>query len=1178
MFTPRLTVVILPVWLSLWSISGARADGSPTMVLQTGHSGLVSHLAFNEARTLLATVGSDSQLILWDVLSGLQFGRIRLPDTGNATATAFAESDGLVVAAGAFGVYAFDVQSGHQRWKHPGPAFSAAARTGTEHLIVATGQRSQLNVIDLHSGTTVKTFAADAANPLAMALSPDGGQVAVGDFDRVATLGTETGYRNGRQRRRVVVYDVSSGRAKYELRSASDWISALTFSSDGSLLAVGSYERTGSSANNFTRVAVEVFDTRTRTRRFKIDLPVQLSTVGTLAFDGNVLGIGLAGNDSDRMGGALLLANPSGQLSRIESPIGSIWALASGGRGLWAGVNGSRAIQMWDAAVGVPTQLLLPQGQPVTKVAFDPADSSRVLVSAEGAQTQLFDLRLGVTVTLGVGEAIVAGDLVAGRTRALKANQLRVTGSRPPEAHTVYRVEDFKAREVLTTTRDSYDQSPGRISIDPTGTFFAESVERYRKESEIRVWELNSRRLLFTVKRAAQTRTLDFLAGAMIVEDSTGLGIWSVPTGRVLLEVGEGAEWAETYVDRVTSSVQRIIRPADSDRAAHRSLHVRVVDGSASAQRAVGPPETILQVGPTAIPFVPDGAFGHQLVVHDRRTGKRVLLDYIVQNNDGVTYRLSPSGYEATADGADFTGDSDLLNLPVTRSSGVSPDSRHYVEITHSGEIFVWSVGSGRFEARLPGNGYPITSWMFSADGTHLLTGTQAGDATIWDLHTRKRLGSVVSLSSGDWIVLDAQQKYFFGSRQAEVKMAYRVDDRAVPFEQFDLLFNRPDVVLRSIGAASLARLTAAEKAYQARRLATLGSSAATPDEAILPELAVHNSAGVSTEQSSVELSLELLRGTGPARVNAMNNDSPVVGVDGTSVSGPKAPVTVRVPLAVGVNELSFSVTDSAGTESLRTVMRLMRLGSVKPRTFVVVAAVSKYGQGRPNLPNAAPDAQAVAATFRGLKNFHGPEPLTLLDSEVGSDLSQRVAEFIQDATVDDRLVVYVAGHGTNSGADGYRFVLPGSAGNVSSFIHYDAFERLLSRAAPLRKILFLDTCFAGSASSTLDPANTDDQEWRHYDLLDDLVSLRRSSGAIVVAASTEAVLDSSIANAMKRGPFAQALIEALTEPEADTNLDGAVTTSELKAFVSMRVPALSQGLMTPVIRNDNLRNDFAVR
>jgi NAD(P)-dependent dehydrogenase (short-subunit alcohol dehydrogenase family) len=42
----------------------------------------------------------------------------------------------------------------------------------------------------------------------------------------------------------------------------------------------------------------------------------------------------------------------------------------------------------------------------------------------------------------------------------------------------------------------------------------------------------------------------------------------------------------------------------------------------------------------------------------------------------------------------------------------------------------------------------------------------------------------------GDWIAIDCDGQHFMGTKTAETKIAYRLADRAVPFEQFDLLYN----------------------------------------------------------------------------------------------------------------------------------------------------------------------------------------------------------------------------------------------------------------------------------------------------------------------------------------------------------------------------------------------------
>jgi hypothetical protein len=525
------------------------------------------------------------------------------------------------------------------------------------------------------------------------------------------------------------------------------------------------------------------------------------------------------------------------------------------------------------------------------------------------------------------------------------------------------------------------------------------------------------------------------------------------------------------------------------------------------------------------------------------------------------------------------------LQLPFTWKSAVSPDGSRYVEFTHTGDALVWSLDSGRFQGRLIGNGYPISSWCFGSDGRHLTTATEAGDATLWDVPSGRALGAVVSLDDGDWVVLDGERRYFFGSRRAEVKLAYRIGSDAVPFEQFDLVFNRPDLVLKQLGAAPPARIVAAEHAFEKRRTATVrAAKSAAEDPSNLPSI-VLGQTPVSTTQLSVSVKIEASSTVGLSRLNVFDNESPIPGVHGRTLSGAAATFSIDVPLAVGPNELNVSVTDRAGVESLRRILRVVRLGDARPRTFVVAVGVSAYRNSRLFLTRAAQDAREVADAFRQLRGFEGPEPLVLTDADVDGDLATKISAFVRDATIDDRLVLYLAGHGTNSPNDGYRFLtqLYESPADVH-FVSYQQLESLLASAKPMSKLLLLDTCFAGGdADASLlraAPGADGDESWRYYDLLDDLVDLRRGSGAIVVAASrgSEVSYDLLPSVALKRGLFAHAVILSLTDPSADANRDGRLSVSELRDFVVHKVDDLSGGFMIPVTRSDNIRNDFTVR
>lgn len=1155
----------------------AAAADEPAMVLQTGHSESIGALAFNSARTLLATAASDSQLLIWDVSSGLLVRRFRIPGTGNPSAAGFAGNDQFAFAAGTFGVHVYDISSGRVQWQSDEGAYFAASSPGTDRLVIYRGSaRRELDVIDLRTGKRDKPIPIRAANPGALALSADARLVAVGDLDSVPTL-TPSGLRNnpGTQRNRVVVYDVATGRPTYELRTESSWVSSVAFSPDGLMLAIASYDKTDRASNTYSLIAVEIVDLTSKTRRAKIAIPLQLSRVSALAFDADSsqLGVGISGNDAGRTNGELMLSDLTGRVSPIASPIGPIWTLAYGSAGVWAGAGRSTHVQLWDANVGEPSMRLVPQSSPATTVAFDRHDAARLTISTKAGQTQVFDLELGITTTVPLHEAVLSGDLVAGRSGL--------------EGNGVYRIEGRNKTVVLTTHRDDFEQTPSLVALDPSGRYFAESLHRYsNKTARVRVWDLAKRTMVFTTERVGPTRTLAVLphANALLIEDAGGLSVWSLAEAKRLAEVDDRAEWVELYVDLDTSTIQRIVKPSGFDRAAHRSVLVAVTGATAVVERSTGTPERIRKVGPARLVFVPETAYGKQLVAHDWRTGQRVALDYILQDVAGTTYRQDAQGkVTATEDGRPYQGDAEL-SLPFTRETAVTPDGAFYAEFTHAGDVLLWSLDTGRFAGALAGSGYPITSWMFAADGKRLATATEAGDATIWDLDTHNPVGTLVSLSDGDWMALDGSRRYFFGSRRAELKLAYRLGLRAVPFEQFDLVFNRPDVVLRSFGSAPKARIVAAERAYEARRAAAPLPSGGRqlPTIESLPALTSHHVGGVSTDRAVANFQIQAATPAGLARLHAFNNDAPVVGSNGRVLSGHSAELAIEVPLTVGINEVAISVTDALGVESLRHVTRIMRLGTVESKTYLVAIGVSDYKNPALFLTRAAQDARDVAAAFRTSKGFNGPEPLVLTDGDVTKATIDRIAEFVRGATVDDRLIVYIAGHGTNSPKDGYRFLLPLSSSNDDEHhLSFESLEQMLSSSAPIRKLLFLDTCFAGGAAiSSSDSPDVGDEEWRSYDLLDDLVDIRRGSGAVVLAASrgTEVSFDRLPSVDIKHGIFAHAVIESLEDAKADADADGRLRVSELKAYVFDRVDYLSSGMMTPVTRSDNLRNDFFVR
>jgi hypothetical protein len=89
-----------------------------------------------------------------------------------------------------------------------------------------------------------------------------------------------------------------------------------------------------------------------------------------------------------------------------------------------------------------------------------------------------------------------------------------------------------------------------------------------------------------------------------------------------------------------------------------------------------------------------------------------------------------------------------------------------------------------------------ITLW-----GTRLASGSYDGTVKLWDIKTWKEIVTFFPIDKTDYLIA-TPDNYYLASRTGLRGVAFRVATRAYPFEQFDLKFNRPDEVLKRLGAA----------------------------------------------------------------------------------------------------------------------------------------------------------------------------------------------------------------------------------------------------------------------------------------------------------------------------------------------------------------------------------------
>ncbi|MDY0062865.1 MAG: caspase family protein [Myxococcota bacterium] len=597
---------------------------------------------------------------------------------------------------------------------------------------------------------------------------------------------------------------------------------------------------------------------------------------------------------------------------------------------------------------------------------------------------------------------------------------------------------------------------------------------------------------------------------------------------------------------------------------------------------------------------------------------------------------------------------------PVRRSLAFSPDGRRLAAGTEDGRVLLYDVASAREVAVGKGHTRDIQGVAFSPDGRWLLSGSDDGTArrwdaatltleatwqhggevdavaflpdgralagglggtTLWDVATGNLIVRLLGIDREDFLAV-TPDNYYAGSPAGAQGLAFRVGSQVFPFEQFDLKYNRPDLVLARLGAGK--DLVASYRQAYLKRLKKMRlTEEQLGTEVHVPTVTVTSPPPpLSTTERTFTFKVRAKDDQHPLdRLNVYQNDVPIHGVGGIDLRTPKTSDLERelaLQLAAGSNKIQVSVLNSRGVESLRQTFRIDYTGpTTEPDLYVVAIGVSRYRSSEYDLGFAAKDAGDLAAFFASQTDRFGQVHVTkILDQDATRARILAVRATLEKSRVDDEVVLFVAGHGLlDRQLDYYLATTDIDFRNPApKGLAYQDLEGLVDGIPALRKLILIDTCHSGEvdpddpallAESTTSEGTVKPRAVRGFllggkpapsakkavpppvapalglagsiDLQRALFAdLRRGSGAMVIssAGGAEFALESATWN---NGVFTYAVLEGLKSGRADQNEDGTLRVSELRDHVIEKVRSLTQGRQTPTARQENLEVDFPV-
>jgi TPR repeat protein len=463
-------------------------------------------------------------------------------------------------------------------------------------------------------------------------------------------------------------------------------------------------------------------------------------------------------------------------------------------------------------------------------------------------------------------------------------------------------------------------------------------------------------------------------------------------------------------------------------------------------------------------------------------------------------------------------------------------------------------------------------------------------------------LGEFIMGDPGDYAIL-LPNGIYAGSPGCESLLRLKAGDGLVDGSSVSPWRNRPADVLKALGGDTeqieiLAKMTE-------RWLKRIGhdSNKPEPKASELPTIFVPERPPLWAQNQEAGFAIQWQHGASPlknviVRVNGVES-ARFAGDALTGIGENKGTVEAKIKLAQGQNWIEVTAEDIEGRRSdLQRFRTILKDAPTQSKRYVVALGVSEYAKPELNLQFAAKDAKDLSAAISGQKSN---QTLLLSNHEVNLAALQQIRSFVGQASENDEVVVFCAGHGVLGDNLDYYF-----AGHdfdpqqvEKTGIKLDDLVDAISASKALKRLILLDTCHAGvvgekdemllaqmdnklpsgvravaqrgmKVQQAIDFSAASKQ--RFIEEMFSLPGTIRGVNIIGASAGAQFALESE---KWSNGVFTAAVIEGLRDKKADWNTDDRITVSELKNYLGQRVSELTAGAQKPSVVAFEQDQDF---
>ena len=483
----------------------------------------------------------------------------------------------------------------------------------------------------------------------------------------------------------------------------------------------------------------------------------------------------------------------------------------------------------------------------------------------------------------------------------------------------------------------------------------------------------------------------------------------------------------------------------------------------------------------------------------------------------------------------------------IIQDIAFSPNGKMIAAGSLYGIIELWDIKSGKLLKTLRGHEGSIEDIAFSPDGKILASGSIDGAIKFWDIKSGKELVTLYSFDDGEWVAMTPQGYFDASKNGAKYINILTAPLKVTSLDNYYEKFYRPDIV---------------KLAMQGK---IIDSNLKISNIKTAPAVEIVKNLPLQTGKKTIKLKVKIKDmggGIGDIRVYRNGTAIKLLTKSIIKYQGDVVTKDFTIPLEKGKNiikVIAFEKTNSLKSEEAAITIFANYNSAEKPTLYAFIIGIKEFRNSNLNLQYTNKDAKSLAEV---LKNYAKPlfkdVKITLLTTKEQTTKANIIKELkkLQNLKPNDTFLLYLGSHGEI--LDGNYYLITSNVGSLrlksiqSSALSQDDLKSLISNIPTRKKLILLDTCYAGALGNAIKVALLT----RGMSEDTAIKVLSRATGVNIIAASLSN--QQALEGYKEHGVFSYTVIEAL-KGKADSNKDGYIKTSELINYIDDTLPQITK-------------------